>query len=64
VNYAKAKAACNDVAENVEIMMECLCSRGFTRKEAVQMITGMLSSSVVYTPFAGVVADSDGSAVH
>lgn len=61
MNKARVQGNCTDVADNIEMMMEALCERGFSRAEAVQMITGMLSSSVVYTPFAGVVSEEHGT---
>lgn len=54
-------ATCGQVADNIEAMVVTLCGRGFTRQEAITMVAGMLSSSVVYAPFSGVVEAKNGS---
>lgn len=57
-------AACNEVADTIESMMGVLHARGFTRAEAVQMVAGMLSSTHVYAPMAGLLGGSPSGSMH
>jgi hypothetical protein len=60
----KVEAACGEVADTIEVMMQVLHSRGFSRAEAVLMVAGMLASTQVYAPFAGSVGSSSASSMH
>lgn len=60
----KVDTACVEVADAIEAMMSALHSRGFTREESVRMIAGMLSSTHVYAPMAGLLEGSPSSSMH
>lgn len=53
------KEAAERCAKAISIQMEAFVQRGFTQEQAHQLCCSMLSSSVVYTPFAGMAMETD-----
>lgn len=44
--------SCDEMADNIEMMISTLKRRGFSEEQSVQMVAGMLASSQTYVPFA------------
>ena len=60
----KMQENCAAMAEHIEEMVQALQRRGFTETHAVRMVTGMLSASHVYIPFASMTEGSTAQSFH
>lgn len=59
MNRSEVLAGCERTADHIDLMLSALHQRGFTRAEAIALISGMLASSNIYVPALSYGAASE-----